>query len=269
MKPSFFPLNPLLNWCWKGTQREGLSDLFLNIQKPAMMLVKPQYVQHIQLADHHYTKSHLLAVASPEELKWSSSPDVQTLTSEYLRLQMGNKRIPDVSATCVLKQISNLTFFPPLNTERDKSLFNFFFYEIDGWTWAVVKGQAISLHGLNPPSAPQISWAQNTLLFPLSPPGTFTLCGYILGGRGRQGRARNQGLRPRSQDKLAKPLRWFQLKLAELPVGSINSELAQTLTSMGGTFPPLAPLSRSPLCLALSLSSLHPFPLHFTSESSN
>ena len=29
------------------------------------------------------------------------------------------------------------------------------------------------------PYAPQISWAQNTLLFPLSPPDTFTLCGYI------------------------------------------------------------------------------------------
>lgn len=93
-------------------------------------------------------------------------------------------------------------------------------------------------HGLKPPSSPQISWAQNTLLFPLSPPGTFTLCGYIWEGGGRQGRARNQGLRPRSLDKLAKPLRWFQLKLAVLPVGSINSELAQTLTSMGELFPP-------------------------------
>lgn len=37
----------------------------------------------------------------------------------------------------------------------------------------------------------------------------------------------------RSLGKLAKPLRWFQLKLAVLPVGFINSELTQTLTSMG------------------------------------
>lgn len=34
---------------------------------------------------------------------------------------------------------------------------------------------------LKPPSTPQISWVQNTLLFPLSPHGTFTLCGYIWG----------------------------------------------------------------------------------------
>lgn len=112
-------------------------------------------------------------------------------------------------------------------------------------------------HRLKPPRARQISWAQNTLLFPLSPPGTFTLCGYICEGGGGRGGARNHGLRPRSLDKLAKPLRWFQLKLAVLPVGSINSELAQTLTSMGELFP-LAPVSRSPLCLALSLPSVHP-----------
>lgn len=128
-------------------------------------------------------------------------------------------------------------------------------------------------HGLKPPSAPQISWAQNTLLFPLSPPGTFTLCGYFTeGGAGRR-EPETRGWGPRSLDKLAKPLRWFQLKLAVLPVGSINSELAQTLTSMGELFPP-GPLSRSPLCLALSLSFL--LPLHpllsrhiFTTHSSN
>lgn len=130
-------------------------------------------------------------------------------------------------------------------------------------------------HRLKPPSAPQISWAQNTLLFPLSPPGTFTLCGYIWEGRGRQGRARNQGLRPRSLDKLAKPLRWFQLKLAVLPVGSINSELAQTLTSMGGNFFPPGPgYLGGPLCLSHFLSFLltpYPVPfLHiFTTETSN
>ena len=51
----------------------------------------------------------------------------------------------------------------------------------------------------------------------------------------REGEAReSQKLGVRSRDKLAKPLRWFLLKLAVLPVGSINSELAQTLTSMGG-----------------------------------
>lgn len=66
-----------------------------------------------------------------------------------------------------------------------------------------------------------------------------------LEGRGRQGRARNQGLKPRSLDKLAKPLRWFQLKLAVLPVGSINSELAQTLTSMQELFP-LGPYWEAP-----------------------
>lgn len=41
-------------------------------------------------------------------------------------------------------------------------------------------------HRLKPPSAPQISWAQNTLLFPLSPPGTVTLCGYICEGQKSQ-----------------------------------------------------------------------------------
>lgn len=49
----------------------------------------------------------------------------------------------------------------------------------------------------------------------------------------------------RSRDKLAKPLRWFQLKLAVLPVGFINSELAQTLTGMRELSPPG---QRSPLC---------------------
>lgn len=78
-----------------------------------------------------------------------------------------------------------------------------------------------------------------------------------LGGRGRQGRARNQGLRPRSLDKLAKPLRWFQLKLAVLPVGSINSELAQTLTSMGELFFPWPHYLGAPSVCSLSLSSLY------------
>lgn len=70
-------------------------------------------------------------------------------------------------------------------------------------------------------------------------------------GGGRGAAAWNQGLRPCSRDKLAKPLRWFPLKLAVLPVGSINSELAQTLTSMGELFPP-AQLSRSPFSLSLA-----------------
>ena len=157
----------------------------------------------------------------------------------------------------------------PLNKEWYKS-----FYGIGGWTWAVVKGQTISKCmtqvettqccanqlGTKYPSVPTVtSWYLHALWI-------------YLGGRGRQRRARNQGLRPRSLDKLAKPLRWFQLKLAVLPVGSINSELAQTLTSMGELFP-LAPLSRSPLCLALSLFPPYTlssaFPLHFTIESSN
>lgn len=89
---------------------------------------------------------------------------------------------------------------------------------------------------------------------------------------GREGRARNHGLRPRSLDKLAKPLRWFQLKLAVLPVGFINSELAQTLTSMGELFPPGPTIQKPPLSGSLAfppytLSSASP--LHFTTESSN
>lgn len=113
-------------------------------------------------------------------------------------------------------------------------------------------------HGLKPPSAPQISWAQNTLLFPLSPPGTFTLCGYFTeGGAGRR-EPETRGWGPRSLDKLAKPLRWFQLKLAVLPVGSINSELAQTLTSMGELFPLALYLGAPSVWLSLSLSSFHP-----------
>lgn len=52
----------------------------------------------------------------------------------------------------------------------------------------------------------------------------------------------DQGVR----DKLAKPLRWFQLKLAILPVGSINSQLPETLTSMG-QLSPSAPESRCSL----------------------
>lgn len=59
----------------------------------------------------------------------------------------------------------------------------------------------------------------------------------------------------RSCDKLAKPLRWFQLKLAALPVGFINSELAQTLTGMRELSPPG---QRSPLLSARSLPSLRP-----------
>lgn len=43
-------------------------------------------------------------------------------------------------------------------------------------------------HRLKSPIAPQINWAQITLLFLLSPPGTFTLCGYIW-KRGREGEA--------------------------------------------------------------------------------
>lgn len=38
------------------------------------------------------------------------------------------------------------------------------------------------------PSTLRVSWAQNTLLFPLSPPGTFTLCGQIWEGRVGGGR---------------------------------------------------------------------------------
>lgn len=74
---------------------------------------------------------------------------------------------------------------------------------------------------------------------------------------GREGRARNHGLRPRSLDKLAKPLRWFQLKLAVLPVGFINSELAQTLTSMGGTFSPWPHYPEAPFVWLPRFSSLH------------
>lgn len=54
-----------------------------------------------------------------------------------------------------------------------------------------------------------------------------------------RGNGGDQGVR----DKLAKPLRWFQLKLAILPVGSINSQLPETLTSMG-QLSPSAPESR-------------------------
>ena len=124
----------------------------------------------------------------------------------------------------------------PLNTGRYKS-----FYRIDDWNCDVIRGQTISKCmtrvettpcsanqlGTKYPSVPTVtSWYLHALWI------------YLGGEGGRQGRARNQGLRPRSRDKLAKPLRWFQLKLEELPVGSINFELAQTLTSMGGTFSP-------------------------------
>lgn len=54
------------------------------------------------------------------------------------------------------------------------------------------------------------------------------------------------GAGPRSRHELAKPLRWFPLKLAAPPVGFINSQLAQTLTGMRELFPPG---QRSPLCL--------------------
>lgn len=144
------------------------------------------------------------------------------------------------------------------------------FYWINGSTWAAVKGQTISKCmtqvetalcsanqlGTKYPSVPTVtSWYLHALWI-------------YLGGRGRQGRARKQRLRLRSLDKLAKPLRWFQLKLAVLPVGSINSELPQTLTSMGELLPPWPP-SMSPLSLVFSITVFSPFPSYFTTESSN
>lgn len=54
----------------------------------------------------------------------------------------------------------------------------------------------------------------------------------------RRGAGGGSGGELRSLGKLAKPLRWFQLKLAVLPVGFINSQLTQTLTSMGERAPP-------------------------------
>lgn len=58
------------------------------------------------------------------------------------------------------------------------------------------------------PSTLRVSWAQNTLVFPLSPPGTFTLCGQIWEGRGGGGeRVGIQEVRLRRMEKLAKPLR--------------------------------------------------------------
>lgn len=134
------------------------------------------------------------------------------------------------------------------------------------WTCVVVRGRIKSKRmtqvettlctsnqlGTKYPSVPTVtSWYLHALWI-------------YLAGRGRRERerTRNQGLRPRSLDKLAKPLRWFQLKLAELPVGSINFELAQTLTSVGELFPPGPAIQEPP---SVCLSS---FPLLLTSFSS-
>ena len=127
-------------------------------------------------------------------------------------------------------------FFSPLNTERHKS-----FYGIDGWTWVVVKGQTIS-KCMTQVETTQCSANQLGTKYPSVPTVTswylHALWVYLGGEGGEAGESQEPRLRPRSLDKLAKPLRWFQLKLAVLPVGFINSELAQTLTSMGELSPP-------------------------------
>lgn len=49
----------ILSFNLDPTQRKGPCDASLNNQKPAMMLVKLQHAQPIQLADNHYTKLDL------------------------------------------------------------------------------------------------------------------------------------------------------------------------------------------------------------------
>lgn len=119
----------------------------------------------------------------------------------------------------------SLYFFCPLHFDCQ---YSFFSSSVEAGGSLKLKQYPNVWHRSKPLAAPQISWARNTLLFPQSPPGAVTLCRDILKG----------GERLRSLGKLAKPLRWFQLKLAVLPVGFINSELTQTLTSMGEHSPP-------------------------------
>lgn len=78
-----------------------------------------------------------------------------------------------------------------------------------------------------------------------------------LEGDGLGERVGFQGVRLRRMEKLAKPLRWFQLKLAVLPVGSINFPTYSNSDKHGGTFS-LWPLQ---YLRATSPSSL-PYPLH-------